>query len=61
MLRSALLMSSITVHNKGILILIQKQLLKIIYVPRTVLDTKGTGRGTPPPCPAQEGAALRAG
>lgn len=45
MLRSALLMSSITVHNKGILILIQKQLLKIIYVPRTVLDTKGTGRG----------------
>lgn len=44
MLRSALLMSSITVHNKEILILIQKQLLKI-YVPRIVLDTEETGRG----------------
>lgn len=37
-------MSSITVHNKEILILIQKQLLKI-YVPRIVLDTEETGRG----------------
>lgn len=45
MLRSALLMSSITVHYKEILILIQKQLLKIFYVPRTVLDTEETGRG----------------
>lgn len=45
MLKSALLMSSITVHNKKILILIQKQLLKLFYVPRTVLDTKDTGRG----------------
>ena len=45
MLKSALLMSSITVHNKKILILIQKQLLKVFCVPRTVLDTKDTGRG----------------
>ena len=34
-------MSSITVHNKKILILIQKQLLKVFCV----LDTKDTGRG----------------
>ena len=39
------MMSSITVHNKEILILIQKQLLKVFYVRRTVLDTKSTGRG----------------